>query len=102
MITVLFYCTAKPGSEAPMRELLAEMQRVSRGEDQAVSYTFMQQKDAPAEFALFEQWRDKAHLASHVENMKRRFGEPPPGAQLPARLHALAARSSFSFYRLVE
>lgn len=102
MITVLFYCTAKPAAEGPMRALLAEMQRVSRTEDQAVNYTFMQQKDSPAEFALFEQWRDKDHLASHVENMKKHFGEPPPGAPLPARLQALTEKSSFRFYRLVD
>ena len=102
MISVLFYCTGKPGEEGALRSLLAEMQRVSRDEDAAVAYTFLQQKDNPAEFALFEQWCDKAHLASHVETMKRRFGEPPPGAALPARLHALVAKSSFTFYRIVE
>jgi quinol monooxygenase YgiN len=101
VITVLFHCTGKPGAEQPLRELLAEMQQVSREQDGAVSYTFMQQADAPCEWALFEQWRDKAHLGAHVENMKRLFGEPPPGAQLPARLHALVEQSSFRFYRLV-
>lgn len=102
MITVLFYCTAKPGQAEAMRTLLAEMQRVSRVEDQAVQYTFLQRKDDPAEFALFEQWRDQAHLASHVENMKRHFGEPPPDAPLPAKLQALTGKSSFQFYRLVD
>lgn len=102
MINVLFYCTAKPGQAEMMRALLADMQRVSRTECRAVNYTFLQQKDDPAQFALFEQWRDKAHLAGHVENMKRHFGEPPPGAALPAKLHALAAASRFEFYRLVE
>ena len=101
MITVLFYCTGKPGAEQSLRELLAEMQQVSRDTDGAVSYTFMQQADAPLEWALFEQWRDKQHLAAHVETMKRRFGEPPAGAQLPARLHALVETSSYCFYRLV-
>ena len=102
MITVLFYCTARPGQAEAMRALLADMQRVSREEDRAVAYTFMQHREQPEEFALFEQWRDKAHLAGHVENMKRHFGEPPAGAPLPARLQALAAKSSFQFYRLVE
>jgi quinol monooxygenase YgiN len=99
VITVLFHCTGKPGQEVPLRELLARMQAVSRDEDRAVSYTFMQQKDAPARWALFEQWRDKEHLGAHVENMKRHFGEPPPGASLPAQLHALVERSDFTFYR---
>lgn len=102
MITVLFYCTARPGQADAMRALLAEMQRVSRVEDQAIQYTFMQRKDDPHEFALFEQWRDKAHLAAHAGNMKRHFGEPPPGAPLPERLQALTEKSAFQFYRLVE
>lgn len=102
MINVLFYCTAKPGQADAMRALLARMQHVSRTEDGAVTYTFLQQKDAPDEFALFEQWRDKEHLGAHVANMKRHFGEPPPGAPLPAQLQALTAQSSFRFYRLVD
>ncbi len=99
MITVLFYCTGKPGTERALRELLAEMQQISRSTDRAVNYTFMQQADAPGEWALFEQWRDKDHLAAHVATMKQCFGEPPEGATLPARLHALVEKSSFRFYR---
>ena len=99
MISVLFYCTGKPGTETQLRELLAEMQAVSRTEDRAVNYTFMQQKDAPAEWALFEQWRDKEHLGAHVANMKKHFGDPPAGARLPAQLHALVERSDYTFYQ---
>jgi len=98
MITVLFHCTGKPGAEMQLRELLAEMQAISREQDCAVSYTFMQQKDAPAQWALFEQWRDKEHLGAHVANMKKHFGEPPEGARLPLRLHALVEKSAYTFY----
>ncbi|MGQ0586053.1 MAG: putative quinol monooxygenase [Gammaproteobacteria bacterium] len=99
MITVLFYCTGKPGQEAPLRELLARMQRVSRDEDRAVAYTFMQEKENPARWALFEQWRDQEHLGAHVVNMKKHFGDPPAGARLPAQLHALVERSDYTFYQ---
>ena len=102
MVTVLFYCTGKPGAETKLRELLGEMQRVSRAEDRAVNYTFMQRKKAPLEWALFEQWRDKEHLAAHAETMKRRFGEVPPDAHLPARLHELVEKSSAMFYEALE
>jgi len=98
VISVLFYCTGKPGQESQLRELLTEMQRVTREQDKAIAYTFLQQADAPNEWALFEQWRDKAHLAAHVETMKKHFGEPPAGARLPARMHALVEKSSYSFY----
>ncbi len=102
MITVLFYCTGKPGQEAPLHELLARMQQVSRDEDGAVTYTFMQEKGDPARWALFEQWRDKEHLGAHVANMKKHFGDPPAGASLPAQLHALVERSDFTFYRALQ
>lgn len=101
MINVLFYCTGKSGTEAPLRALLTEMQRVSREVDGALQYSFMQQKDAPDEWALIEQWRDKAHLISHTQTMTRQFGAVPEGASLPAQLHALVERSSYTFYRLL-
>ena len=102
MINVLFYCTARPGTEEKLKALLSAMQRVSRTEDNAVTYTFMQQKDNPGQWALFEQWRDRAHLEAHVANMKKQFGDPPPGAALPAKLHELVASSRFEFYRIIE
>ena len=102
MINVLFYCTARPGSEDRLKALLSDMQRVSRDEDRAVQYTFLQQKDNASEWALVEQWRDRAHLEAHVANMKKHFGDPPPGAQLPARMHELVASSRFTVYRLVD
>ena len=99
MITVLFYCTGKPGAEPQLAELLAKMQRLSRDEDRALAYTFMQEKENPSRWALFEQWRDPEHLGAHVANMKKHFGEPPAGARLPAQLHALVERSDYTFYQ---
>ena len=98
MVSVLFYCTGKPGCEAQLREVLSAMQKVSREQDGAIHYTFMQQAEAPDQWALFEQWRATAHLAAHVDSMKKHFGEPPPGARLPARLHALVETSRYDFY----
>jgi quinol monooxygenase YgiN len=102
MITVLFYCTGKPGTESALKALLTEMQRVSRTEDGAVNYTFMQRKKQPLEWALFEQWRDREHLAAHAESMKRRLGEVPEGAHLPTKLHELVEKSTAMFYDALE
>lgn len=102
MITVLFYLTGKEGRDEPLRALLGEMQRVSRDQDEALHYTFMQERERPREWALFEQWRDRAHLEAHVASMKRHFGEPPPGARLPARLHELTADCRTVFYRALS
>jgi quinol monooxygenase YgiN len=101
MYNILFYCTSKPGSEDAMKALLAEMVRVSRAEDRALSYSFHQQRNQPSEWMLYEQWRDKAHLLAHQRNMKKHFGDPPPGAQMPARLDALIEKWSVTYYDLV-
>jgi quinol monooxygenase YgiN len=102
MLNVLFFVTTKPGQEEAMRQLTLEMMRVSREEDGAVSYTFHRQKKQPREWMLYEQWRDRAHLEAHHVNMKKHFGEPPEGAQLPARLHALIETWRATWYDLVE
>jgi quinol monooxygenase YgiN len=102
MVSVLFYCTGKPGTESALRDLLGQMQRVSRAEDRAVNYTFMQRKKAPLEWALFEQWRDREHLAAHAETMKRHFGEVPADGQLPVKLHELVEKYSAVFYDALE
>lgn len=101
MYTVLFYVTSKPGQEEAMRALTVEMMRVSREEDGAVSYTFHRQKDEPREWMLYEQWRDRDHLETHLANMKRHFGEPPAGARLPARLQALTESYRVTWYEMV-
>ena len=99
MLTVLFYLTGKPDVDAQLKPLLHEMVEESRAHDGCINYTFHQQADDPREWMLIEIWRDKSALAGHVERMKARFGDAPPGASLPARLHALAESSSFKFYR---
>lgn len=101
MPTILFHVTGKPGSESQMRALLVEMTRVSREEDRALHYTFHQQKNDARQWMLYERWRDREHLLAHQANMKRHFGEPPAGAQLPARLHELTESFSATFYSVV-
>jgi quinol monooxygenase YgiN len=99
MMTILFYLTGKPGAENDLKPLLREMVEESHTHDGCVTYTFHQQADDPQRWMLIEEWRDKSALAGHVERMKARFGDPPPGARLPARLDALAESSSFTFYK---
>jgi quinol monooxygenase YgiN len=103
MLTILFHMTSKPGRDAETRALVVEMTRVSRAEDDGcISYRFHQRRDDPRRWVLYEQWRDRAALDAHVANMKRHFGEPPPGARLPARLHALVDDFEVVAYDVVE
>lgn len=90
MLTFLFHLSGKPGVEPELKALLKEMTHVSRADEGCIGYTFHQQQDDPRQWVLLEQWRDRAALAAHVAHMKSRFGEPPPGARLPARLHELS------------
>lgn len=100
-ITFFFYLTGKPGCEAQLRELLTEMSLASRAEAGCVNYIYHQAKDDPQQWLLYEQWRDREALLAHVANMKARFGEPPAGAELPARLQALTESSRYTVARVL-
>ena len=102
MITVIFYLTGKPNADAELVPLIREMVEESRAHDGCGGYTFHRQADDPRQWMLIEIWRDKEALSGHVERMKLRFGDPPPGARLPARLHALTETSSYKFYKALQ
>ena len=90
MLNIFFHLTGKPDKDAQLRDLLTEMTLASRQDDGCIHYTFHQQQDDRRQWLLHEQWRDKAALEGHIAHMKSRFGAPPPGARLPARLHELS------------
>jgi quinol monooxygenase YgiN len=47
----------------------------TRAEDAGcLTYTFLQQSDAPCEFVLYEQWRDQAALDAHLARLDRSIG----------------------------
>jgi quinol monooxygenase YgiN len=98
MITILFHLTTKPGADNEARAVLSEMTQVSRRDDGCISYVFHQQRDDRRQWVLYEQWRDKAALEAHAASMKASFGEPPPGARLPARLHAVSEAFHYHSY----
>ena len=100
-VSFFFYLTGKPGLEAELRQLLTEMTLTSRGEPGCVHYLYHQDREDPQQWLLYEQWRDKTALEAHVANMVQAFGAPPPGAQLPARLHALTQSSRYTVARIL-
>ncbi len=103
MLTIFFHMTCKPECAAAAQALVTEMTRVTRAEDDGcISYIFHRRLDKPSHWLLYEQWRDQAALEAHMANMKRHFGEPPPGARLPARLHELVQDCRAATYDIVE
>ncbi|HVT36123.1 MAG TPA: putative quinol monooxygenase [Nevskiaceae bacterium] len=101
MLDIFFYLTGKSGKDSELRALLGEMTRVSRADDGCIHYTFHQQLDDRRKWVLHEQWRDRAALDAHIASMKKHFGEPPPGARLPQRLHELHESSSYAFHEVL-
>jgi len=102
MLTIIFYLTGKPHVERELTALIREMVEESRAHDGCITYTFHQQHDDPRQWMLIEEWRDRAALSGHVEKMKARFGDPPPGARLPARLDVLTESSHYQFYKALR
>ncbi|HEY4094869.1 MAG TPA: putative quinol monooxygenase [Baekduia sp.] len=56
--------TAKPGHEAEVGELLAELQEHTRTEPGCLEY-FAHRTDDPAVFVLYEQFADRAAFDAH-------------------------------------
>jgi quinol monooxygenase YgiN len=103
MLTIFFHVTVKPGCEEAMHALVLEMTAASRSEgDGCITYRFHRRQDDARQWLLHEQWRDQDALRAHMRHMKQRFGEPPPGARLPERLHVLTERFEGLSYDIVE
>lgn len=68
MITVLTWMRAKPGMEPQLQEALERMvQAVAAQEPGVVRYFLHRAKDAPGEFYLYEQYRDRDAQRAHGE-----------------------------------
>ena len=102
MITILFYMTAKAGTEQEMGDLARRLAKVTRAEDEGcLAYVFHQEQGNPNEFVLYEQWRDQAALDAHLAHLVRLLGPPPPGGRLPASLLTLCEKTRAVRYEVL-
>jgi quinol monooxygenase YgiN len=75
MITVFFYMTVKPEQVEAFCDLVTQLVRTTRVEDDGcITYVFHQQCDNPREFVLYEQWQDQASLDAHLARLDRVLG----------------------------
>lgn len=58
--------TAKAGSEARLRDVLAALVEPTRAEAGCLHYEMVQSQADPRMFTFFEKWEDEAALTAHV------------------------------------
>ncbi len=81
--TTLFHFTVREDMQQEAQELLPRMAAASREEPGCVAYVIYQETNNPRQFVLLEQWRDRAALSAHFENLREVFGPPTPGSRSP-------------------
>ncbi|MGA7670431.1 MAG: putative quinol monooxygenase [Nitrolancea sp.] len=102
MITALVFMTAKSGSEGDWQALVEQIHASTHAEDEGcISFDVYRQLDAPREYVLHEQWRDADALTGHFERLRRVYGPPANGSQLPAALLDLLEEISARSYQVI-
>ena len=87
MLNILVSVTVKAGRVDEFREFAARLAKTTNEEDDGcITYEFLQELDDPREFVIYEQWRDQPSLDAHAVHLRAMFGQPAPGARLPAAL----------------
>jgi quinol monooxygenase YgiN len=66
-LSVLFTVTAKPGSEATLRDIMQSLVTLTRAEPGCISYELHVDAKNPATFTTYECWTDQAALDAHFK-----------------------------------
>ena len=96
MITVLTWMKAKPAMEPQLQEALERMvQAVAEQEPGVVRYSVHRAENAPNEFYLYEQYRDRevqrAHGATaHIAELRRELRRLTKGQRQHTNLEVIA------------
>ena len=103
MLNILVSASVKPGREDEFREFAASLAKVTNEEDEGcITYQFLQEIDDPREFVIYEQWRDQPSLDAHIVHLRAMFGEPEPGARLPAALGEFFEKMTSTKYEAID
>lgn len=87
MLTFLFSMTVKAGREQEFADVTKRLTTTTRAEDKGcLTYVFLQQRNSPRDYVLYEQWRDQAALDAHLARLQTIFGPAAPGRGLPIAL----------------
>jgi quinol monooxygenase YgiN len=113
MVTLIFSAVVKAERMEEWSEVLRWAQETTPMEDEGcISYVYYRpvwshrmvgppddpHGPNPRAYVLFEQWRDQDALAAHLTRLERRFGPPPPGGGLPARILNLFEQAETTIY----
>ena len=88
MITIFFSVTVKRECQSEFEILAREMTASTRSQDEGcIAYAFYRRGDQPRDFVLYEQWKDAAALASHLQRLSQVLGPPDDQEPYPETHH---------------
>lgn len=65
MIVLVVLMTVKPGTEEECRRLIATLEQHTRREPGCIQYKGLQAKTNPAQFVMYEEYKDEVALEAH-------------------------------------
>lgn len=90
-VPVVAVITAKPGSEAVVRDALEKLVPPTRAEEGCLSYDLYVSTDNPGTFITVESWRDPTDLKSHMasDHIAATFAAAGEALAGPPVIHSL-------------
>lgn len=69
MLSFLMNIQVKSGNEAEVLEGLSKLQKKAHQDAGCINFIWLQHKDNPYNFTLFEQWENQEYLDQHIANI---------------------------------
>ena len=85
-INVFFRARVKTGQEETFREKAKQMMDIATEEDGCLAFIYHRVKKEPAQYLLYESWRDKSALDSHIAGLQDLFGPCEQDQMFPAKM----------------
>jgi quinol monooxygenase YgiN len=87
-LTVVAEISAKPGREDELKQLLLSVVEPTRAEAECIQYDPHVSTDGPANFVLYENWKDAAALQKHLasDHMREFFAKASELFAVPPRV----------------
>ncbi|RQW64363.1 putative quinol monooxygenase [Vibrio viridaestus] len=103
MLTIMATLKVKPEYLSEYLLLAKELTRETFGKRKGcLAYSFLQQRDNPTQFVLYEQWDSQDTLNHHIQWLIEKLGPAKPDGFLPQKLMDMYQDGHVNYYRVME
>ncbi len=95
-VTVIVHFTALPGMESRLQEVLEYLQAESLQETGCLAFSYLEQIEAPQNYAFIEEWDSEAHFQDHLVSRHVRESDAVLQQLLTERQQVMAYKTANS------